>query len=451
MRHSVLVIGFLTLFSFTPMSAQSNGLERFERELKPMINKVGNGITYKDAAPLGASGFVLSGVILTTPSGNGPAAKGPPAKPDLVAIDRLTIEDLDFDGIVAGRAPGFVRLRAEGIKAVAEAADSQLAGMMKSFDIPNVPLGLVIDYRHDEPREIFTLSRLELTMPGLARIEFSVTLDGVATLEPPKDEKARAAATAGVTVRTASLTYDDTSLLNRLLTAMARKIGATPDMFVGQAVETLAGLSAGQPAEAQVVFDALVSFVQDWSKPAGPIRVSVNPPGKIGMADMRKVGMANAIRDVFGLSVNYAGTRPGAAAKAAAQTGTAPALAPAPAPVVEVNCTANERLYFLQDGVWWPATVRAPTPDGECTLRVDGENEDDVFALEPGKTVAWSIDGPGSPATSCRKGDLILVHYKGTWYTGQVKDDAPGGQDCPVKYDADFDDEVVPLDTMRMR
>jgi hypothetical protein len=459
MRLAILIIGLLTVFTFTSASAQLNGLERFERDIKAKFDQTGATMTYKESSALGASGFVLGGVVISAPAGPDPAAK-----PDKIAIERLTVEDLDFDRVAADKVPAFVRLRAEGIKAVTEAADSQLALMMKSYDLPNVPFGLVIDYRHDSGRKVFTLTRLELTMPGLARFEFGMTVDGVASLDPPKDEQAKAAAAAAVALRTASLTYDDASLLSRILTAAARNIGAQPEALVGQAVGTLGGLSAGQPAEAQAVFDSLVSFVQDWRKPVGPIRVSVNPPGKIGMADAQKMMAANAIKDVFGLSVNYAGTRAGAAAKVAPpppaaqpapQTSTTqpPAPAPAPAPVtpVEVSCEANTRLFFLQDGVWWPATVRGPASGGECTLRVDGEQEDDVFALVPGETVPWSIDGPGTPATACRRGDLVLVHYKGTWYTGQVKADAPEGQDCPVKYDADYDDELVPMDIIRLQ
>ena len=456
MRFTILIIGFLTLFSFAPASAQGNGLERFERDVKPRIIKNGVGLTYKEAASLGPSGFILGGVVISAPAGPDPAAK-----PDRIAIERLTVEDIDLDRIAAQRVPSFVRLRAEGIKAVTEAADSQLAAMMKSYDIPDVPFGLVLDYRHDAARKVFTISRWELTMPGLARIEFGLTLDGVTSLEPPKDEKAKAAAAAEVAVRTASLTYDDASLLSRILTAASRNMGGKPEALVGQAVGALGGLGAGQPAEALAVLDALVSYVQDWQKPAGPIRVSVNPPGKLGTADLQKIGLANAIKDVFGLSVNYAGTRPGATAKAApppppAQAAPAPAPAPAAeapaqAAPVEVACKSDERLFFLQDGVWWPATVRGPAPGGECTVRVDGEKEDDVFALLPGETVPWSIDGPGTPLTACRGGDLVLVLYEGTWYTGQAKADAPDGQPCPVKYDADYDDELVPLDIMRLQ
>lgn len=312
MRLAILIVGLLMIFTFTSASAQLNGLERFERDVKAKLPQNGASITYKDAAPLGTSGFVLGGVMLSAP-----ASPDRAAKPDKIAIERLTVEDIDFDRIAAARVPEFVRLRAEGIMAVTDGADSQLALLMKSYDLPNVPFGLVIDYRHDSARKVFTLTRLELTMPGLARIEFGMTLDGVASLDPPKDEQAKGAAAAEVAVRTASLTYDDASLLSRILAAVSRNMGGTPESLIAQTTAGLGQLSAGHPADAQAVFDSLVSFVEDWRKPTGPIRVSVNPPEKFGMADVPKMTAANAIRDVFGLSISYAGTRAGAAAKAA--------------------------------------------------------------------------------------------------------------------------------------
>ena len=186
MRRAILMVaGVLTVFTATSALAQIDGLERFEREVKPQFMKDGAGITYKDATALGPSGFVLSGVTLTEPAG-----KQPDAKPSRITIERLTVEDIDFDRIAAGQVPEFVRLRAEGVMAD-DATGTELAESMKSYDIPNVPLGFVLDYRQDSVRKVFALNRLEVTMPGLARIEFGLKLDGVASLEPPKDEQAR--------------------------------------------------------------------------------------------------------------------------------------------------------------------------------------------------------------------------------------------------------------------
>ena len=101
MRRAILMVaGVLTVFTATSALAQIDGLERFEREVKPQFMKDGAGITYKDATALGPSGFVLSGVTLTEPAG-----KQPDAKPSRITIERLTVEDIDFDRIAAGQVP----------------------------------------------------------------------------------------------------------------------------------------------------------------------------------------------------------------------------------------------------------------------------------------------------------------------------------------------------------
>jgi hypothetical protein len=445
MRRAILMVaGVLTVFTATSALAQIDGLERFEREVKPQFMKDGAGITYKDATALGPSGFVLSGVTLTEPAG-----KQPDAKPSRITIERLTVEDIDFDRIAAGQVPEFVRLRAEGVMAD-DATGTELAESMKSYDIPNVPLGFVLDYRQDSVRKVFALNRLEVTMPGLARIEFGLTLDGVASLEPPKDEQARELAAAQVALRTASLTYDDASLLRRILTAAARDMATTPDNLVGEAAGFLAAFGTGQPSEAQTVVDALVSFVEDWRQPAGPIRVSLNPPASIGMVDYDKLSAVNALKTVFGLSVNYAGTRTGADARAAPPPPTTSPAPDAPATAV-LSCKDGQRLFVLDDEVWWPATAREPAQGNRCIIRFDGENEDETIALESQTVLPWSFDGPGSTATACRKGSLVLVQYKGAWYRGRVKNDAPSDRSCPIKYLGNYDDENVPLGLIRLQ
>jgi hypothetical protein len=309
MRHAILIMGFLTVFHVAPASAGGSGLERFERDVKPFLVQESIGITYQEAEPLGGAGFVLGGVILTVPPGETSVGG-----PDRIAIDRLVVENIDFDRIVARQTPGFLRLRADGIQPISDDTGSEFALMMKRHDVPNVPFGLIIDYRHDPARKVFTLAELALMLPGLARVDFTMVLDGVASLARPRNEQAEAAAAAEVSVRAARLIYDDASLMGRIVTEAARGLGMTPEALVEQAVSLLRALGAGQPAETLDVFDALVSFVQDWRQPAGPVRVSLDPPGKIGQVDLQRIAGANAIKDVLGLSVHYAGTRAGAGA-----------------------------------------------------------------------------------------------------------------------------------------
>lgn len=459
MRIAILLFGLLAFVGPAALAA-ADGLERFEKDLKPRLTADGTGLSYRDAKALGPSGFVLGGVVLTQPPGQPGSGQQGSGGPSRLTIDRLTVEDVDFDRIAAGLAPGFLRLRAEGIKADENAAGSDLDDLMKSYDLPNVPVDLLVAYRHDGARQVFSLDRLELIMPGLARLEIGLTLDGVATLDSPPDDKAREALEDAVTLRTASLTYDDASLLRRVLTAAARETGQSPDALAAHAAVALAALAADQPGETTAVIDALVSFIQDWRQPAGPIRATVNPPANVGMADSGRLTVPNAIKEVFGLSVSYGGTRAGAAARlvppapaAAPQPAAPTAAAPtAAAPTTATTaCTAGTRLFLLAAEVWWPATAREPLQGDRCVVRFDGENDDEIASLAPGTALPWSVDGPGSPATACRRGDRVLVHDDGAWYRGQVKADAGRDRPCPVRYVGDFADEEVPLGQIRMQ
>lgn len=435
MRFAILIVGFLVSLSVTPVSAQLNGLERFETEVMPALVRAGVKLTYANAAPLGGSGFILDGVVFSAPTN--PASS---TEQDEVTIERLTVENLDFDGVAAGKSPEFMRMRAEGVLPRVDGGDPRLARFLKEHDIPNTPFGLLFDYWYDATREVFTLTRLELIMPGLARVEIGATVDNVTSMEPFKDEQARAAANARLALRTASLSYDDASLLRRLVTSFAGKEGVEPEDLMARAISSVAARGAGQPAAAQGVFDGVVSFLEDWRAPVGPIRMNITPPRSVRMADILKIAEPNALKDVFGLSMDYAGTRLGAT-RAAAQTGGD----------AEVVCEPGTRFFFLQDAVWWPVTARGPAPGGECGVRVDGKNEDDVFALRAGEVLPWSIDGPGAAVLVCRRGERVLVHNKGAWLIGHVTSDAPDDQDCPVRYDRDQSEDRVPLDFMRTR
>src|SRR6185436_5730067 len=67
-----------------------NGLERFEKELKPQFEL--KTFTYANAAPLGNAGFVLNDVVAVVPAN---AATGD--KESTVKIQKVTVEALDFD------------------------------------------------------------------------------------------------------------------------------------------------------------------------------------------------------------------------------------------------------------------------------------------------------------------------------------------------------------------
>ena len=96
-----------------------------------------------------------------------------------------------------------------------------------------------LDYRVDPERKTMTLNRLELDMNGLARLELSMVLDGV-------NPEAVDSAANDATLRTASLVYEDRSLLGKTVPAAAKMQGADADGLIKMAKAGLDGMRAGQ-------------------------------------------------------------------------------------------------------------------------------------------------------------------------------------------------------------
>jgi inosine-uridine nucleoside N-ribohydrolase len=86
-----------------------NGLERFEREVKPQIQL--QTFTYKSAEALGDQGFVLHDVVAVMPANHATGEKERTLK-----VDKVTVEALDFERINGNTddAPRFAKLRLEG-------------------------------------------------------------------------------------------------------------------------------------------------------------------------------------------------------------------------------------------------------------------------------------------------------------------------------------------------
>ena len=67
-----------------------NGLQRFEKELKPQLEF--KSLTYKNANAVGTSGFVLTDVVAVIPAN--PATGD---KESTIKIEKFAVDELDFD------------------------------------------------------------------------------------------------------------------------------------------------------------------------------------------------------------------------------------------------------------------------------------------------------------------------------------------------------------------
>ena len=298
MIRTLFATALAWLFLSSVATAQ-NGLERFEREIKPQIEL--KSFTYKNAETLGDTGFVLTQVVAVMPAN--PATGD---KESTLTIDKVTVEALDFERmkkINDDEMPRFAKLRLEGMN-----GDEEMFAVLDPYGIPRVPMDVVLDYRLDGASKVFTLNKLEISLRGQGKLGLSLVIDGVSE----KSSEVADAKDDG-RLRTASLTVDDTGLLGKLLPAIAKEQGQTADALAAFALVSIAAFCEGQGQATLKALDALASFVGDWKAPKGPLVVGLKPSKTTAVSDLDKVLEPNALVDVFGLEVRYPGTRPGAA------------------------------------------------------------------------------------------------------------------------------------------
>jgi hypothetical protein len=276
-----------------------NGLERFEQVIKPQIQL--EKFTYASAQPLGNAGFVLIDVVAVMP-----ASPSTGDKASTLKIDKVTVEELDFErmkDINDDDMPRFAKLKLEGMN-----GDEEMFTALTPYGVPRVPVDVVLDYRLDGKAKVFTLNKLEIGLRGQARLALSLVIDGVSE----KSSEVAGAMDDG-RLRAASLTVDDTGLLAKLLPPLAKEQGQTAEGLVGVALISLAALCDGQGPATLKALDAVASFIGDWQGPKGPLVINLAPTKTAAVSDLDKVMEPNALVDVFGLSTSYPATRDGAA------------------------------------------------------------------------------------------------------------------------------------------
>jgi hypothetical protein len=287
----LLPAGLFLLWIVQP--AFADGLAQFEKLIKPQLPP--GSLTYKSAEALGDNGFVLEGVTVTEPAEGG-------EKKQPVAIKKLTVEDFDFAGFQKDQTPTFIKARAEGIAVGANPADG--VDLKELLGIDHVDADIGLDYRLDPAKKTMSLNRLDLTLNGLGRLDLSLTLDGVDP-DAAKGDKAMDDAV----LRSASLTFEDHSLLGKIVPAIAKMQGSEPAATIAMAKIMLASVGGGQGQATQAAVDALASFLDDYRQPKGPLKLTVKPQGKVSGAELKNASPDEVIK-TLGLSVSYAGTVP---------------------------------------------------------------------------------------------------------------------------------------------
>jgi hypothetical protein len=383
MRTLWLTLSFaITALFFAAGAGAQDGLKRFETDIKPQMEL--KSFTYGSASAIGSSGFVLNNVVAVIP---GSGATG--GKDTTLKIDKVTADELDFDRMKKGNSddiPRFMKLKLEGIT-----GDDDLFAQVAPFGIPKVPVDFTLDYRLDTPTKVLTLSKLELNLRGQARLALALVMDGISD----KASDAQGKTKDEGRLRTASLDIDDTGLLAKVLPAAAQMQGSTPEALIAMATVPLASFTANQGPPTLKALDAVVSFLQDWKKPNGPIKISIKPAKSASLNDLDKVMQPNALVDIFGLSVDYAGTRAGASGGGAGGGQVASAAPPA---------GDGKPLSGTEAAMSLVGNTLAGKYDGGLTHELYNKDGTTVFLDDDGSKAKgkWSIEG-----------EKVCTKYKG--------------------------------------
>ena len=274
--------------------AAADGLAKFEKAIK---EEPPGQLTYKSAKALGDNGFVLEDVVVKPPED----AVGTKAAP--VTIKRVTVEDIDFAAIEKKEPPSFARLSVEGVAISGEPAEG--IDLAKLIGLDKITADFRLDYRLDAAKKTMTLKEFELDLNGLARLDFALVIEGVGADSVEKPDKAMNDAT----LRSASLVFEDRSLLGKVLPAAAKMQHIDPAAVIVMAKVMLDGLRDGQGPATLAVLDAVESFIEDYRAPKGPLKLALDPPGKATAAALMDMKTPDEAFKALGLKVSYAGTR----------------------------------------------------------------------------------------------------------------------------------------------
>jgi len=286
-----------------------DGLAQFKKSIESQIPP--GALAYKSAKALGDNGFELDDVTITPPPSD-PAKKSDPIK-----VKAITVETLDFDSIGKQQPPLFAKIKFDGVAAASGTGGIDLKSMA---GIDNLSADFGIDYKLDAAAKTFTLKRMELNLNGLAKLQTSFVVNGLSPDAATKPD----AAMKDASLKTADLTYDDHSLLSIALPVAAAMQGSDPKALTAMAIGFLDGMRVGQGDAAQKAIDSLVAYVEDYQKPKGPLKITLNPPGPVTDADLNNAKTADQMVKLLGIQVSYAGTRsskPGEAMAGAGDSG----------------------------------------------------------------------------------------------------------------------------------
>jgi hypothetical protein len=274
----------------SPLARAADSVRLFSELAKPVL--LPYELSWGEARATGPQSLVLSDVVVT-PS---PSAAQLGVAP--VRIARVTIEDIDFDGLRRGDAPSRLRARLEGI--TVRGAPAVLPALGPGPYRANA----TIEY-HVRAHAELRIDHFSLDLLGLASLQLALDLGGLKA----SGGRLRDASLDTLTLRSGWLTYDDRSLLEKAVSAEARQQHVKEGLVVAEWSTLLGALALKEGGAAWPLLNALLAYLQDYRAPKGPLHLTFTAPADapdgLPLADALRWGVVRAL----GAKASYAGAK----------------------------------------------------------------------------------------------------------------------------------------------
>jgi len=179
-----------------------------------------------------------------------------------------------------GSATGSAALRGLSVAADDSVMPEATHAMMQRFGSDRVVLDEDTEASWTEATKHLELSRLDLTARDLGVLHFTASLDGIDRegMRAP-DALSRAAALMRTVIVHAALSFDDRSLVGRVIGVLAMQQNSTPEQVRAEAAMPLMGLAMLLPDEP----DAAAQISAFLEHPHS-LRISLDPPAPVSLA-----------------------------------------------------------------------------------------------------------------------------------------------------------------------
>lgn len=257
-------------------------------------------LLFDEANPLGDKGVEIKGLSIAFDEQAGEEGS--------ITIARLAIDEIEPLEPAEG-PPERLKLKIESLVLTPEnsSLDPEL---FKALEASQITVNVTLDYVYLPEGGFFALQDLTLDFPFLASVSLSLDAAGV-NLARFLIEGERAL--KNIVLRRASLTFEDRSLLARLLRFEAKRdqvdFAAAQDEALRELAEELNWLEIRRGGRLWSLAEAVGGMLIDSADTKGPLIVNLRPAGAVALGTLTEAGGAETVARILNLTASYTGSR----------------------------------------------------------------------------------------------------------------------------------------------